>query len=327
MISKSQTIRQMIILSLAVLLLPMVIFPSRLGTQLMSFSFAFVMAELVFYGSVLFWSKRDTNLLRLTAGALICLAYRLILGFIFGGLVAIMYTMNLQISISLGMVSFVPAILCHVIVTPFILRPILNEMVFYHKARPRIVIDSAMTVQKKPKKSLNEKQNFVTENKKNESIAPWNDGVNKNFTNTVEKSDTAMIKNLNGFDRATQYIGENGSVLMAVVVDEEGLLLSHFVRDNISLDDWAPLALLFKQNNNQVLDRVGVKEVNQVSLTIDNMRVTVASEEGINLMVLADIQQDNVLNIRLTQGMEIIRKYMAERYSQELIVNAETKYV
>jgi len=70
-----------------------------------------------------------------------------------------------------------------------------------------------------------------------------------------------------------------------------------------------------------------MKNVGQVTLTIENMRVTVVSEDGLSLMVLADIQQDDVMNIRITQGMEIIRKYMAERYSQELFVNAEKKYV
>jgi len=115
--------------------------------------------------------------------------------------------------------------------------------------------------------------------------------------------------------------------LLAVVVDDEGLPLSNFVREGVSLDDWAPLALVFKKNNNDVLDRVGMKNVDQLTLTIDDMRVTIASEEGINLMVLADIQQDDVLNIRITQGMEIIRKYMAERYNQELFENAEKKYV
>ncbi len=326
MISKSQTIRQMIILSLAVLLLPIVIFPSRLGTQLMSFSYAFVIAELVFYGAILFWSNRDTSLGKIFVGASMCLSYRLLLGALFGALVSVMYVMNFKLSLSLGLVSYVPAILCHVVVTPFIIKPFLDEKIFGDKKRPRLVIDSNPGEKPKSKQSDFNKQAKLNEQSELNSMAPW-DASKKNFSGTNPQPEELSGQNQNGFDRATQYIGENGSVLLAVVIDNEGLPISNFIRENISLDDWAPLALLFKQKNNSVLDRVGVKNVDQIALTIDNMRVTIASEEDINLMVVADIQQDDVLNIRITQGMEIIKKYMAERYSQELLVNAENKYV
>ncbi len=327
MILKSQTIRQMLILSLTVLLLPFVLFPSRLGTQLISLSFAFILAELVFYGALIFWSNRDTSLIKLVSGAGICLIYRLFLGFVFGALVSIMYIMNFKISISLGLVSYVPAILCQIIMTPFILKPVLDGLIYMDVIKPRLVIDS--TPIDKPKSALPEfdKESSIKKQEETETMTPWVETAKKQNSYISPQTEISPGKNLNGFDRATQYIGETGSVMMAVVVDDEGLLLSNFVRENISLDDWAPLALLLKQNNNQVLDRVGMKNVDQVTLKIDDMRVVLAGEKGFNLMVLADIQQDDVLNIRIIQGMEIIRKYMAERYSQKLFVNAENEYV
>jgi len=201
MISKSQTIRQMIILSMAVLLLPVVIFPSRLGTQLMSFTFAFVIAELVFYGAVLFWSNRETNLGKLIAGACMCLTYRLFLGALFGTLVSIMYVINFKLSLSLGFVSYLPAILCHVVVTPFILKPVLDNSVFGTKKRPRLVINSAPTNKPKTKQS----RASMNEQKAVEAITPWAETSKKQRSAINRQAEISTGQNLNGFDRATQY--------------------------------------------------------------------------------------------------------------------------
>lgn len=323
MISKSQTIRQMILLSLIVLIVPLLIFPERFGTALVSFSIAFLITELVFYGSITYWFNRQANLKQLAVGAGICLLYRLLLGLAFGVLIWLRYSMNLGITFKLVMISYIPSILCQVIITPFILRTVLNDWLFDNKKRPRLVIDSIPANKPTPSSSNSTSRKLFSEQQETKSMTPWVEQSKKQKVNT----EFSPAKNINGFDRATQYIGENGSVMMAVVVDGEGLVLSQFVRENISLDDWAPLALLFRQSNNQVLDRVGLKNVGKITLTIDNVRVTVVSEDNLNLMVLADIQQDDVMNIRITQGMEIIRKYLAERYSQELFVNAEKRYV
>lgn len=327
MTSKTQTIRQIVILSLTVLLLSLIVFPSRFGTQLITFSFVFVLTELVFYGAVLFWFKRDTSLIKLVFSAGICLAYRFFLGCVFGALISIMYFMNFEISINLGLVSYVPAILCQIVTTPFIIKTVLNDLVYRGEKRSHMVEELVPIDKPKSEQPVFERESSIKKQEETETMATWVNTPKKQNSTISSQKEVSSGKNLNGFDRATQYIGENGSVMMAIVVDDEGLLLSNFVRGNISLDDWAPMALLFKQQNNQVLDRVGMKNIDQITLTIDDMRVALASEEGFNLMVLADIQQDDVLNIRITQGMEIIRKYMAERYVQKLIINAENKYV
>ena len=53
----------------------------------------------------------------------------------------------------------------------------------------------------------------------------------------------------------------------------------------------------------------------------------VAREESFSLMVIAERQIDDFLNIRINQALEIIGKYVAERYSRKLFVNVERTYV
>jgi hypothetical protein len=44
-------------------------------------------------------------------------------------------------------------------------------------------------------------------------------------------------------------------------------------------------------------------------------------------MVVSERATDDVLNIRINQGLEMIRRYVAERYSEKLIGNSEKAYV
>jgi predicted regulator of Ras-like GTPase activity (Roadblock/LC7/MglB family) len=134
------------------------------------------------------------------------------------------------------------------------------------------------------------------------------------------------VSETNGYERATQYIGEDASVRLAAVIDKEGLLLGNFTRGDIVAEDWAPLTLLFLEQSSQVLDRLGCPIPERVALISSNERIIIAYEDSFSLMVVCDRQQDDILNIRISQGLDIIRKYMADRYNEKLFVNAEKTY-
>ncbi|MFQ5454496.1 MAG: hypothetical protein ACE5D6_09970, partial [Candidatus Zixiibacteriota bacterium] len=131
----------------------------------------------------------------------------------------------------------------------------------------------------------------------------------------------------NGFEKASQYIGDDGSVQLAVVIDNEGLLLANFVRGDYEPEDWAPFALLLMQRNDDVLSRLGLKTPEKMEILFKNKKITVACEELYSLMVISERAIDDVLNIRINKGLEIIRNYIAERYSNKLIGNLEKSYV
>ncbi|MDH4157422.1 MAG: hypothetical protein OEW00_09135, partial [candidate division Zixibacteria bacterium] len=102
---------------------------------------------------------------------------------------------------------------------------------------------------------------------------------------------------------------------------------SQFTRGGTVAEDLAPLALVFAQQNRDVLDRARLGAPEKIDVSVRDKRVVIASEERVSLMVVAERQADDVLNIRINQALEIIRKYMAERYSQKLFADAERSYV
>ena len=321
-------VRQIVLFSLTVITVPMVVFPERLGTDLARASWVNIVYELIFYGLVFFLFNRQVSLVSLVQSAGICVLYRLALGAAFGLLVAAVYSMNVQVCLTLGLFSYLPAVLIHVAVAPFILKPAVN------RPQPGRLEQRVPPVEQSPVEQRDIGKTTVAISRNRGSAPPSADVIDKSSIRQVPDRSSepsqavdAPLADTNGFERATRYIGEHGSVQLAAVVDAEGLLLSQFSRGGTVAEDLAPLALVFTKQTRDVLDRAQWGAPEKIDVSVRDKRVVGASEERVSLMVVAERQADDVLNIRINQALEIIRKYMAERYSEKLFANAERSYV
>lgn len=317
----ARIIRQMLLLTLLALIVPMVVFPERLGMDLVKTSFLNAMFELVFYGMVLYFLNRKLNLLQLVQASAVCLVYRFGMGLLFGLLVVAMYPMNVSVAITLGMSSYLPAILLHIVATPFILKPVIESQ--FGKKQP----------QKEPEKKA--ERPAINTNIENSGSMVFT--TSKNVKRSSEKvklapkietpkAETANPAD-NGFENAVKYIGEDGSVMMAAVIDNEGLMLGNFTRGDFEAEDIAPFGLEILKTNDYQLRRIGFVKPEKLEYQFEGNKIIIASEQNYKLMVMSERTVDDVLNIRINQALEIIRKYVAERYSEELVGNAERIYV
>jgi len=319
-------VRQISLLSLLILVVPMTLFPERLSMKLAEASLIYVIYELVYYSIVSYFLFRRASFFRIIQVAGICLVYRLLLGAVFGLLIAAVYSTNLTISLTLGMSSYLPAILLHIAVTPFILKPVASQLLtstkdIYRPVKQAKTIETPVN-QMTPTTAFTEmkasKTNYTVERTK--ETPPLREA------RTWSSSGIGPAE-ANGFDRAVRYIGEDSSVKLAVVVDHEGLLLGRFIRGQVIAEDWAPLTLLVCDANRAALQRVGWDTPEKIDLVAKDTRIIVAHEESLYLMVMAQRRADDLLNIKINQGLEMIRKHMAQRYSQELSRNVEKIYV
>ncbi len=317
--------RQILLLSLVVMIVPMVIFPQRFGTGLARASMIYIAYELVYYMVASYVLTRRASLLPLAQAAGICLVYRLILGATFGLLIALMYSMDLKVSLTLGLSSYVPVLVLQIAAAPFILGPAIKVLI-----GPKPAGNTTTTQQAEETESPMEgKTTFVTTSARGQMSQPSSRRYDTD-AHQPAPTDTPLSSrpgDANGFDRTTRYIGEDGTVQVAAVVDNEGLLLGHFQRGGAIAEDWAPLALLFCQQNQAVSDRFGGGAPERITLSFNDRRIIIARETSFYLMVVAEKQNDDVLNIRFSQGLEAIRKYIAERYGADRAVNAEKSYV
>lgn len=315
--------RPIVLVSLIILIIPMVLFPNRLGTDLARASLIYLMYELVWYMLAAFALTRRPSLLPLAQAAGVCLVYRLVLGLAFGVMIGVAYAMNLRVSLTLGMSSYLPAVLLHVIAAPFVMIPVIRQVVTPKPTRPVLVTDQPGT----NTPVGDGKTTFLTGHRREHTELAGAGGESGHAAHS--DADTAVLRpgEANGFDRATQYIGENADVRVAAVVDNEGLLLGHFQRGGDLAEDWAPLALLFFEQNQPVVKRFSDHLPQRIIFSFPDRKVVIAREEMFYLMVVSERHHDELLNIRFSQGLEIVKKYVAERYGNERAVNAENEYV
>jgi hypothetical protein len=319
--------RKLLLFSLLILLVPLLVFPRQLGTELARVSLLNIMWELVYYGFIIFLFNRRLSLHRLVQVSGICLAYRFTIGAAFGLLMAALYSMQLSVSLQLGVLSYLPGVLFHIVVTPFVLMPALSPLL-----RTRIARRPAKgTMPKKPDIEPGATSIAISKERGVVSDAPPS-AMRRDTAETVGETPqthpTTSPSELNGFERATRYIGEHAAVHLAAVVDHEGLLLASFRRGDSVPEDWAPIALMLLESNGRVVSKApGYGLPERVDLVWKSNRIVVARENWCCLLVIANRQSDDFLSIRINQGMDIVRKYVEERYTRAENSKMENVYV
>lgn len=328
--TKGQTGQRVLLYSLVAMILPLVAFPARFGFELARASLMYALYELAYYGFVVFLFHRRASLLKLVEGAGVCLIYRLVLGAVFGLLVAAMYAMDVRISINLGMSGYLPAILFQIAIAPFVLKPVIARLLLLTEPAGSLVPDKSTPAESGEKTgrtsvAVSKQRGVVT------GVAPSPVAMEpvKSLESTarVATPTPKSEQDITGFGRAVSYIGEHSSVDLAAVVDDEGLLLANFTRGQIEPEDWAPLALLFFQGNCDLLRRGDLDGLEKLDLLMNDKRLAVARSEGCCLMVISKRHEDDLLNIRINQGLDMINRFVAERYGGKLNSNAERIHV
>jgi len=319
--------RRILVLTPLVLIIPLLIFPRMFGTQLAKTALVNLLYEMAFYGLVVYLFNRRISLMRLVPLAGLCLVYRLAMGVVFGLMVAGLYSMNMSISLMLGVFSYLPSVIFMIAVTPFIMKPVLDLLgrdggeksrrVNHDHPKTEPAADSFRETRNEELSVTGEIPVFAKEKRtaapavsESSNMAPGRKNV------PVEDASRSLLQpDINGFERAARYIGEHGSVHLAAVVDHEGLMLANFRRGELDAEAWAPLALIFFDSNRQVLDRTEFGSPEKLDLTLADNRIVIARINNLHLIVVAERQSDDFLNIRINQGIDIIKKYWEDRYA------------
>jgi hypothetical protein len=305
-----------LLVSSLLIVIPMVVFPARLGMSLATGSFVYSAIEIVYYGVVLFLFRPRISLLQLLQGAGMTFLYRIVLGTFFGVLISLMYNVGFTVALTLGISRYLPAILLQIAGAPFAMRPIYIAVIGGDTERRKHYI-----------KEYRPAGAMKTDAAR--AQAPRFENRAASLSEYPQaKPDITLGSDINGFERAVRYLGEHHAVMMAAVVDLEGLTLAAYRRGNFDPAIWAPLNLLFHDSHGKILDRTGESgSTNRFDLTFGSRKLTIARAGEFDLMILSNYEEDDLLGIRVTQALDIIRKYASERYGHLQPSGTEEKYV
>lgn len=314
--------RLILLASLVLVVIPMVIFPNLLGLPLLTASTIYMLYEVVFYGVVLYFFNRDVSLSTLLMGSAVTLVYRLCLGAVFGLSIMVMRDLNSSVSFSLGMSRYLPALLLHIAAAPFIVRPIYENLIdnmnsSSRRRQPRVREQMIVTPEKQSEATVESRQSHMPE-----ESAPLAS------TNFYHEGPTASGEEANVMEKAVHYIGESASVKMALLVDDEGLTLARFNRSAEDYELWAPLALILEKDNREIVNKYSrMGAPTKIDIVTRQARLIFRRVDHVTLMVMADKTTDETIHIRIAQAVDMISKYMSERYSPALFARAEERYV
>ncbi|MEE9441206.1 MAG: hypothetical protein V3V99_00870 [candidate division Zixibacteria bacterium] len=317
-----KNIKSLILLaSLILVVIPMVIFPNKLGLPLLSASALYMLYEMAFYGFVLYSFRREIPLITILIGSALTMVFRMGLGAAFGLAIIIMYGLDSSVAFSLGMGKYLPAIILHVVSAPFVLRP-----AYLHLA-------SSLNPER-PKKFVFEPHIEEKETVSSEITEPIAPLQSQSFSEMetdkqiFEVTSTPQADGDNQLERAVQYIGESAAVKMSLLIDEEGLTLANFSRCDEDIELWAPAAIIIENENRRLLNHFSpVGNPSKLDITTNNKRIIMRRIERFILMVMTEENIDETIHIRMAQAADMIRKYINERYSPALFVRVEDQYV
>lgn len=324
----SHILRRQLLFAVLLLIAPMMLFPELLGTDLARASAFNFFVEIIVYAIATFSLNHSFRFVAVSKAVIVCLLVRLALGVALGLLISVMYALSVSVAITLSISGYLPAIIIHVLVTPLLVQPFIVQ--FGPQPSFDLKIDSATASANSSRMgrttfAVSKSRGIVSEA---QSAGQFSEAVTQpQVSKTESKMKLTVTTLMNGFERATRYLGEDGSVTFAGVVDAEGLLMANFKRREAVPEDWAPLSLVLLESNSSILRRGDCGGLLKVDLSLEDKRVIVAFESGYHLMVVANENSDDVLNVRVNQALEMIRKYVEERYPMAPVQNAESEYV
>lgn len=308
-----------LLISLVLVVFPIFIFPNRLGMPLSSGSAINMLYELVLYGSILYFFRPGTTLITLLVGSALTLVYRMILGAVFGLAISAFYSIDLSVAFALGMAKYLPAILMHVASAPFLMRPVyLNvaDRLEAGKHRPR-------RFAKKPTGETGISTPSEKSQRFEESVLESNleDKLSGGNSPTYSYDD-------NQFEKAVAYLGESSSVKLAMIVDDEGLPLACLNRSDEDAELWAPFSIVLEQKNQAIFRRFNRPEMlDKLDVGTLSSRIILRRIERVTLVILTDRNVDETIHIRIAQAVDMVKRYMSERYSPSIFARVEESYV
>ncbi|UCD18540.1 MAG: hypothetical protein JSV44_06425 [Candidatus Zixiibacteriota bacterium] len=309
---------QVLLWSILLMVWSLILFPSRLGFSIGTGFFVYIIFEVGYYALVFYLLHLGSSWLDIFRGAGLTLVYRVALGSVFGVIVAILYSMNLSVAVTLGISRYFPAILMQVLVAPFVTRALFASKSEGSRTRSRRPV-SAYRPAIAPDKEIT--QPFVRPARPERAVS-------SNNKVPESKPDTSVSHDTNGFERAVRYLGEHHAVILAAVIDHEGLTMATFRRGEVDPDEWAPLSLMLQEANAGLL-RCGRDDGGpvRIDLVFGQKKLTVTRVEQFNLLILSNQEVDDLLGIRITQAIEIVKRFISERYGRSLSSRPEEKYV
>ena len=295
--------RGILLVSLFIMVVPLIFFPKDFGLKMSWSLFLLVALELGWYMSVFFVVFSKTSALKVFLFAVVTLGYRIGLGIGFGMLLLIMFSQPLSSSLRLGIYQYIPAFLLQALMSPFVLKPLL--VAFMRKTKG---------VERTPAKFEKEAVESVPS-----SFIPERSRERLNLRESISSQKEIKVTREAGLEGILHYLREYAGVKAAILVDQEGLVVAEDSLSDFDPEKVASFARYLKETNDQLLHKMGEKASERIGIYTSNLWICLNQVGNFTLVVVSDRHTDELLSVRILQSTEMTKRFLAERYQQNIL--------
>jgi predicted regulator of Ras-like GTPase activity (Roadblock/LC7/MglB family) len=300
-------IRGILLISLFIMVVPLIFFPKDFGLKANLSSFLLSAFELGWYVVIFFILFSRASVLWVISFALLTFIYRLSVGICSGLFLVAMFSLDLSSSLKLGIHRYLPAFFLQAMMSPFVLRSSFEMLM----KKP--------TGQKKESEGLKkispEKPSpfFGTEISKS-----WREEMKA--MSSIEEKKRAKKGEL---EVALHYLREYSGVKGVILVDNEGLVVGGDTLSDFDPELFASLAICLKEANRNLLEKINESQLERIGIHTPHLWISLNQILYFTLVTVADRHTDELLSVRISQAVGMIRKHLEERYNQKILKGVE----
>ncbi|MEW5701878.1 MAG: hypothetical protein AB1792_06580 [Candidatus Zixiibacteriota bacterium] len=302
-------VRQTVLYTGAVIAVPLMLYPRRLGFPSLELNPTLGVLEWGFYLGVFVVAGLQVSWSTRIVAAGFTVLYRLLTGVFLGTLIVAAHGRPWGATMFEMMWSYPLAVIPQVLLAPIVLRPVWE----------RLLVDGMARGARRP---VTSQRRVVIGDRT--GLRPSASAAR--LASTMPPTSAKPYEP--SLDDAVSYVGEYDGVRMSWIVDGEGLPLAVWQRQQYTgdADFWAPVAVEMTEFHRRRLSAAGPCRPERVEVRTDQGRVIVEAVGGYWLGVLTDPDADELINLRLGRAREMAARSLQEN-GRRLVGAGEVRHV
>ena len=139
-------------------------------------------------------------------------------------------------------------------------------------------------------------------------------------TSSIEEKKKTRREDL---EEALHYLQEYSGVKGAILVDNEGLVVGSDTSPDFDPEIFASLAIGLKEANHNLLEKINESKMEKMGIHTPHLWISLNQILSLTLVTVADRHTDELLSVRISQAVGMIKKHLEERYNQRILKGVE----
>jgi predicted regulator of Ras-like GTPase activity (Roadblock/LC7/MglB family) len=302
--------RGFLLISCFIMVVPLILFPRDFGVKLSLSVFLLLALELGWYSLVLFVLFPRESASRVLPFAMTTLVYRIALGLGFTVLLLMMFSLSIKSALRLGIHLYAPAFLLQAIMAPFVLKSVFGVYLRNRQMTKKLRVVGFQ--QETGEDSFSPSPEMPEDSEPIRSSQP-------------EKESKVAVKT--SLESILHYLREYAGVKMALLLDQEGLVVACDARQGFDAEKIASFSRQLKEINDKVLLDMGEKPAERIGIHTSDLWISLYQIGEFTLAVLSERRTDELLSVRITQSTVMIERFLTEKYQMNVAKAVEAQHV